>query len=148
MSAIAKRLSEVVVGKPTAYKNLTLYPLLADGPQAPEYRLLEAALGDQSARVTEVSDAGHVPELKFINEGARPVLLLDGEELVGAKQNRILNLRVLAPAKCTIIIPVSCVEAGRSRSRTPLTGRFSPPPCRCFAMTPVGRSINPGRSAC
>ncbi|MCU0934369.1 MAG: hypothetical protein MUE86_08070, partial [Thiobacillaceae bacterium] len=53
------------------------------------------------------------PELKFINEGLRPVLLLDGEELVGAKQNRILNLTVLAPAQQTIIIPVSCVEAGR-----------------------------------
>jgi hypothetical protein len=26
------------------------------------------------------------------------VLLLDGEELVGAKQNRVLNLTVLAPA--------------------------------------------------
>lgn len=113
MSAIAKRLSEVVVGNPTSYQNLTLYPLLADGPDEPAYRLLDAALSDHSARVTEVSESGHVPELKFINEGARPVLLLDGEELVGARQNRILNLTVLAPALQTIIIPVSCVEAGR-----------------------------------
>lgn len=113
MSAIAKRLSEVVVGKPTAYRNLTLYPLLADGPDELAYRLLDAALSDHSARVTEVSGSGHVPELKFINEGLQPVLLLDGEELVGAKQNRILNLTVLAPALQTIIIPVSCVEAGR-----------------------------------
>ncbi|EIC23828.1 TIGR02452 family protein [Thiorhodovibrio frisius] len=113
MSAIAKCLSEVVVGKPTSHKNLTLYPLLADGPEEPGYRLLEAALSDHSARVTEVSESGHVPELKIINEGAQPVLLLDGEELVGAKQNRILNLTVLAPAQKTTIIPVSCVEAGR-----------------------------------
>jgi uncharacterized protein (TIGR02452 family) len=113
MSAIAKRLSEVVVGKPTTYQNLTLYPLLADGPDEPDYRLLDMALSNHSARVTEVSESGHVPELKFINEGLRPVLLLDGEELVGAKQNRILNLTVLAPAQQTIIIPVSCVEAGR-----------------------------------
>lgn len=113
MSAIAKRLSEVVVGKPTVYQNLTLYPLLADGPDEPAYRLLDAALSDHSARVTEVSESGHVPELKFINEGLRPVLLLDGEELVGAKQNRILNLSILAPAHQTIVIPVSCVEAGR-----------------------------------
>jgi hypothetical protein len=43
------------------------------------------------------------------------VLLVDGEELVGAKQNRVLNLTILAPAKHTTVIPVSCVEAGRSR---------------------------------
>ena len=41
------------------------------------------------------------------------MLLLDGEELVGAKQNRVLNLTILAPARQAITIPVSCVEAGR-----------------------------------
>ena len=54
-----------------------------------------------------------MPELRFENTGERPVLLLDGEQLVGAKQNRALNLTILAPAKQVIVIPVSCVEAGR-----------------------------------
>jgi hypothetical protein len=54
-----------------------------------------------------------VPELRFENLGEAPVLLFDGEELVGAKQNRALNLTILAPAKQVIVIPVSCVEAGR-----------------------------------
>ena len=73
--------------------------------------LLARAAG--SARVTEVHEAGRVPELKFDNDGERPVLLLDGEELAGAKQNRVLNLTILAPPKRSIVIPVSCVEAGR-----------------------------------
>ena len=38
---------------------------------------------------------------------------MDGEELVGAKQNRVLNLSIMAPAGQSITIPVSCVEAGR-----------------------------------
>lgn len=38
---------------------------------------------------------------------------MDGEELVGSKQNRVLNLSILVPAKKTIVIPVSCVERGR-----------------------------------
>ena len=121
MSTIAEHLSHIVVGDPVQFHNLTLYPLLADesaeepadGSAEPGYRLLDAALADGTARITEVSAAGHVPELSFSNRGDLPVLLLDGEELIGAKQNRILNLTVLAPAHKTIVIPVSCVEAGR-----------------------------------
>ncbi|MEA3413051.1 MAG: DUF6569 family protein [Pseudomonadota bacterium] len=115
MSVVSERLSQVVLGEQQVYENLTLYPLLAEGPSQPEYRLLDEALELGCARVTEVSDSGSVPELKFVNGCDRPVLLLDGEELVGAKQNRILNLTVLAPAGKTIEIPVSCVEAGRWR---------------------------------
>lgn len=116
MSIVAERVSRVRLGDAQKYRNLTLFPLLAEGPAQPAYRLLDEALAAGCARVTEVSESGHVPELKFVNGCDRPVLLLDGEELVGAKQNRILNLSVLAPAGRTIVIPVSCVEAGRWRA--------------------------------
>lgn len=46
------------------------------------------------------------------------MLLLDGEELVGAKQNRVLNLTILVPANTEMTIPVSCVEAGRWQHRS------------------------------
>ena len=42
------------------------------------------------------------------NGAAKPVLILDGEELVGAKQNRIVNLTILVAAQQTLHIPVSC----------------------------------------
>ncbi|HSP90873.1 MAG TPA: DUF6569 family protein, partial [Vicinamibacterales bacterium] len=42
----------------------------------------------------------------------------DGEELVGAKQNRIVNLTILVAAQQTLHIPVSCVEAGRWARRS------------------------------
>ena len=45
-------------------------------------------------------------------------LLYDGEELVGAKQNRILNVSVLVDAKSALKIPVSCVEQGRWSRRS------------------------------
>lgn len=113
MSIVAERLSGVSLGEPQMYKNLALFPLISDEKVEPHYQLLDEALSQGCARVTEISESGSVPELKFINECDRPVLLLDGEELVGAKQNRIVNLTVLAPAHKTIVIPVSCVEAGR-----------------------------------
>jgi hypothetical protein len=53
-------------------------------------------------------------------------LLLDGEQLVGAKQNRIPNMIVLVAAQTEVTIPVSCVEQGRwgyqARHRSSLCG--------------------------
>jgi hypothetical protein len=59
-----------------------------------------------------VSESGSVPELFFINRSGQDILLVDGEELVGAKQNRVLNLTILVAAGQELKIPVSCVEAG------------------------------------
>lgn len=50
--------------------------------------------------------------------GERRVLFLEGEALIGAKQNRVLNTSVLVGAHSSTLIRVSCVEAGRWRHRT------------------------------
>jgi len=57
-------------------------------------------------------NVGSVPDLLVDNRGDVRVLFLEGEELIGAKQNRILNTSVLVPAHSKIKIPVSCVEPG------------------------------------
>ncbi len=79
---------------------------------------LDEALALDAAEITEISAQGSVPELLVVNKAAKPVFLLDGEELVGAEQNRIVNLTILVPAQAKVTIPVSCVEAGRWRSRS------------------------------
>ena len=108
------------VGFPVSVSNLTVFPLLAGEESPAGYATLDEALAAGFVRVTEVSEAGHVPERTLVNDGAVPVLVLDGEELVGAKQNRIVNLSILVPARTKLPLPVSCVEAGRwaHRSRT------------------------------
>ena len=115
---IRQRLEKVNLGPAQHYQNLTMFPLLDPEPRDAGFLLLNEALGSGRARVTEVSEGGSVPELKFVNDADLPVLLLDGEELVGAKQNRIVNLTILVPAATTIVIPVSCVEQGRWRSQS------------------------------
>jgi hypothetical protein len=76
------------------------------------YITLDEAL-PRGLSISETSDAGSVPELAVVNPLDEAVLLYDGEELVGAKQNRILNVSVLVGAGAKLPIPVSCVEQGR-----------------------------------
>lgn len=113
MTPIPALLAQICLGKPQSHRNLTLYPLIAKDHPALDYLTLDQALQAKTVKITEVSEGGSVPELYFLNQGDRAVLLLDGEELVGAKQNRIVNLSILASGHSTIKIPVSCVEQGR-----------------------------------
>ena len=113
MSIIFETLNDARLGKPYSYENLTLFPLIKPVDGRPEYLTLDEAVASSVARVNEVSKSGEIPELSFENLSEKPILLVDGEELVGGKQNRILNLSILIPAKRTVIIPVSCTEAGR-----------------------------------
>ncbi|MCH7781156.1 MAG: hypothetical protein IH848_09930 [Acidobacteria bacterium] len=113
MSTIRETLKRITVGNPRTFGGLSVYPLTGVTREDPGYTILDDALREGTARVTEISASGSVPELAFHNDGDQPVLVIDGEELAGAKQNRIVNLTLLAPAKQKIVIPVSCVEAGR-----------------------------------
>ena len=110
---IKNYLEKIKIGKGQSYKNLTLYPLLSDEVIPFDYLTLDEALSQNLIEVVEVNQHGSVPELRVINKSDKMVLILDGEELVGAKQNRIINTTILIPANETVKIPVSCVEAGR-----------------------------------
>ena len=114
MQTIANTLSLLGIGEAVTFEGLTIFPLLAESPLCEKgYLVLDEALRQGHAQVSEVSDSGTVSRLLFKNNGARKVLLIDGDELVGAKQNRIINLTILVPADSELEIPVSCVEQGR-----------------------------------
>lgn len=116
---IREYLEQAKVGRKQVYKNMAVYPLLSDYSLSLEYILLDEALGSGVIEVTEVNDHGAVPNLKVHNKSPKMVLILDGEELVGAKQNRIVNTTILVAGNATVVIPVSCVEQGRWAYNTP-----------------------------
>jgi hypothetical protein len=113
MQEIERSLAGLALGAPQVHRNLALFPLLGADEAGPGCVLLDEALARGLARVTEVSESGSVPELAFENTSAERILLVDGDELVGAKQNRIVNLSLLVGAGKRIVIPVACVEQGR-----------------------------------
>jgi len=110
---IKNYIDQIQIGAEQSYKNLAIFPVLSDYVIPFDYLTLDEALSKNLIEVVEIDEGGSVPDLKVINKSEVMVLILDGEELVGAKQNRIVNTTLLIPAKETVLIPVSCVEEGR-----------------------------------
>lgn len=144
-AAVAAAVAAVRLGATQTWRGLSVVPLLARAPrQARSYLTLAEALDAGSFRITEASGGATVSLLRAVNDGDEPVLLLIGEELVGAKQNRIVNVTLMIPARAELAIPVSCVEQGRWRMRGPhfrASGRAIFAQARARAMRDVTRSL-------
>lgn len=165
-------LPEIRVGQPRRHGPLAVFPLFLehDAPPSPvEYQLAEDAMrprkrpnvprwkfwsrrADEALTagtvvVSETSGDGSVGELLVENKTGGRILLLEGEELAGAKQNRILNTSVLIAAGSRTTIPVSCVEMGRWALRSRhlhSSGFHSPPELRRGLKASVYRSLKAG----
>ena len=109
------------LGEPVEHRGIVVTPLFPRHDPVATYITLDEAL-PRGLRITETSASGSVPELFVENPTDSTVLLYDGEELVGAKQNRILNVSVLVGTDAKLPIPVSCVEQGRWSRRSDAFG--------------------------
>ena len=91
---------------------LSVFPLISEQVCELPHKLLSKALSENSLNVIELGQ-GSVPTLVVENLGASPVLILDGEQLLGARQSRMASRSVVVPGQSKTEIPVSCVEHGR-----------------------------------
>ena len=147
MEPIKTCLGNLKVGGKQSHLNMTIFPLLAPDAGEPDYFTLEEALNQAFAEVTEVNQGGSVPDLKLINKSPNKLLVVDGEELVGAKQNRIVNATFLIAGLTEITIPVSCVEHGRwsYRSQKFAYGeKVMPPSMRREHQKVVAKNLDEG----
>ena len=106
-------ISSIRFGEMRQYRNISVIPIFLKDVVGPEYISLDEAISSGALIIKEVSTGGNVPELVAENDGQKLILLLDGEEVIGAKQNRVLNATILLNFKSKTVIPVSCVEAHR-----------------------------------
>ena len=69
----------------------------------------------------EVREKGSatVPELYLVNRSDSMVLVMGGEEVVGGKQNRMVNTSFLIGPKAEVDLAVTCLEQGRWRDVAP-----------------------------
>jgi hypothetical protein len=122
-------LGTLTIGQPAHYHNLTFFPLHWPEKHEPSYTLLSTAIEGGLAVVEEVNESGSVPNLAVENKCKCPLLIPEGEILMGAKQNRIINVTVLVAAGVRFVLPVSCVEAGRWRYKSRhFESKFCAPP--------------------
>lgn len=111
-------LDDINTFNPQSYKNMTVIGLNIPENNKIDLMSLEIGLNLGLVEISEVNKEGSVGDVKVINNAVTPLLLLDGEEIIGSKQNRIVNSTIIIPAKSEKIIPVSCTEAGRWNYRT------------------------------
>jgi hypothetical protein len=144
--------SDVQVLELMACDNMTVFPLKRDrGDEVAgsrKYLLAAEAMQREQVDVEEVNRAGSVPHLLVKNRGDQAVLFVEGEELVGAKQNRVLNTTVLVGANTDCVVPVSCIEAGRWHDVSQKFGsgaHVSPSTLRRKLKRAVMRSIRQGK---
>lgn len=126
MKILESFVENLYTGEPVLFGQLKVTPVFIRRETAPPPLLeFEQALARGLVEVTEVSEGGSVPSLFVKNSADRDVIIIDGEMLVGAKQNRVVNTTIVVPAGASVEIPVTCVEQGRWRysSRNFSSGR-------------------------
>ncbi|WP_462315016.1 ARPP-1 family domain-containing protein [Methanobrevibacter sp.] len=97
--------------KPQVHENLAIIPLKTEKSYI-DILTLKKGLELELVEVKEC-ETSTVNTLIVKNNAVTPLILIDGEEVVGGDQNRIVNSTILVEAKSEMKIPVSCTEKGR-----------------------------------
>ncbi len=108
MMALCK---DIELLKPQVHENLAIIPLKTEKSYI-DILTLKKGFELGLAEVKEC-DNSQVNTLIVKNKAVTPLILIDGEEVVGGDQNRIVNATILIDAKSEMGIPVSCTEKGR-----------------------------------
>lgn len=99
------------VGSPDVTGPVAVYPVFGAEPSL-DYLTLGRAI-NQGLTVKELPGGASVRDLIVSNRTGKAVLLFEGEEVLGAQQNRTFDTSVLVADGAEMKVPVSCVEAGR-----------------------------------
>jgi hypothetical protein len=107
-------MARIVVQPGLTHKNMVVFPVtlskISDGTN---YASLDEAIENGWIKITEVG-SGSVPQLNMVVSSAKPMFMMAGEIVTGAKQDRILtNDLVFNGFTGTVALSVYCVEQGR-----------------------------------
>lgn len=97
-----------------SYNNVSVIPLKTPVNYKLDVITLKKGFELDLVKVREC-ETSTVNTLIVENNSVTPLLLIDGEEIVGGDQNRIVNGTILIAPQSEMMIPVNCTEHGRWR---------------------------------
>ena len=103
---------DIEVLKPQIHENMVAIPLKSKISYKLDILTLKKGLELGLVEVKEC-EKSTVNTIMVTNNAVTPLILIDGEEILGANQNRIVNNTLLIGPKRTQAISVSCTEHGR-----------------------------------
>jgi len=103
---------DIEIAQSVFLRNLLIHPISGPPENGIEISSLEDILSDARGEFGEL-EPPDINRISFFNNGDSPVLMLDGEEVIGSLQNRILAGSTLVKARVRSEIPVICAEEGR-----------------------------------
>ena len=102
---------EIELLEPQIYDNIAVLPIRTADSKTD---ILTVKKGFELGLISiEECKQSTVNQILVKNNSINPLILIDGDEILGANQNRIINSTTLVSPKSTINISVSCVEQGR-----------------------------------
>ncbi|MBK7583831.1 MAG: hypothetical protein IPI67_27015 [Myxococcales bacterium] len=111
--------AKLAVGDAAVLLGVQLVPLLlSESDEQADALLLEEGIASGQTQVNEIGEGGIVGQVRVLHRGVVPLLVLQGEQILGAKQNRSFNSSFLVEPGEEVVLPVSCVEQGRWRHTT------------------------------
>ncbi len=106
-------LGGLVVDKARVYKNMLVFPIRYEGPQAPgDWETMDKAVAAGHLKILEKAEA-QVSEVQVENVGDATVFLMSGEIIKGGQQTRVIRQDTVIEAKQRASVPVFCVEPHR-----------------------------------
>ena len=102
---------QYTIGEPQVVGPLAVFPVFGPDPLLDYCTFAQAT--ELGALARELDGGASVRSLVVENPTDLPLLVYEGEEVLGAQQNRTFDDSVLVAAGAKLDVPVSCVEAGR-----------------------------------
>ena len=99
------------LGEPDVHGPLAVFPVFGPAADLEYVSFTQGHAG--GVAIKELDTGASVNDLIVVNPTGAAVLLYEGEEVLGAQQNRTFDTSVLVAAGSQLRVPVSCVEAGR-----------------------------------
>jgi len=130
-------IKEATIGKPKTRLGTTIYPIFMPNKSPKNIKIATDDL------VVSELESASVPQIQVHNPTDSPLLIPAGKVLSGGRQTRTVNVSILVAPGSTIVIPVSCVEAGRwhGQHRFEDSRRFASRRVRMEKQRSVARNV-------